>query len=119
MSHDSHLPPRKKVKPYDNGEPHILTFSCYRRLPLLSKDHSRQWLVEAKMSQIMNRRRCGWSDSFLLEVLLGETTELPLALAKQWHRTWTSGGCATPPRQLRSAVRGRRGDNECARVGCL
>lgn len=28
----------------------------------------------AKMSQIMKRRRCGWSDSFLLEVLLGKTT---------------------------------------------
>jgi len=39
--------PRKKVRHYDNGEPHFLTFSCYRRLPLLSKDRTRQWVVDA------------------------------------------------------------------------
>jgi putative transposase len=39
--------PRKRVKHYDNGEPHFLTFSCYRRLPLLSKDRTRQWFIEA------------------------------------------------------------------------
>ena len=38
---------RKCVKHYDNGEPHFLTFSCHRRLPLLSKDRTRQWFVEA------------------------------------------------------------------------
>ncbi len=38
---------RKRVKHCDNGEPHFLTFSCYRRLPLLSKDRTRQWFVEA------------------------------------------------------------------------
>ena len=32
-------------------------------------------LHPAKISQIMKRRRCGWSDSFLLQVLLGKTTE--------------------------------------------
>lgn len=47
MSNESHLPPRKKVKHYDNGEPHFLKFSCYRRLPLLSKDQSCQWFVDA------------------------------------------------------------------------
>jgi putative transposase len=26
---------------------HFLTFSCYRRLPVLSKDRSRQWFVDA------------------------------------------------------------------------
>jgi len=39
--------PRKTVKHYDNGEPHFLTFSCYRRLPILSKDRSREWFVDA------------------------------------------------------------------------
>jgi putative transposase len=38
---------RKLVKHYDNGEPHFLTFSCYRRLPLLVKDRTRIWLLEA------------------------------------------------------------------------
>ncbi len=29
------------------GHAHELTFSCYRRLPLLSRDRSRKWLIEA------------------------------------------------------------------------
>ena len=49
MSLDPGLPPRRKVKHYDNGEPHFLTFSCYRRLPLLSKDRTRQWFVEGRV----------------------------------------------------------------------
>src|SRR5262245_9199847 len=28
-------------------QPHFLTFSCYRRLPLLSKERTCLWLVEA------------------------------------------------------------------------
>jgi putative transposase len=47
MSDDSTLPPRKRVKHFDNGEPHFLTFSCYRRLQLLSKDRTRRWLIDA------------------------------------------------------------------------
>lgn len=47
MSTNSNRPPRKKVKHYDNGEPHFLTFSCYRRFPLLSKDRTCQWFVDA------------------------------------------------------------------------
>jgi REP-associated tyrosine transposase len=38
---------RKQVRHYDNGEPHFLTFSCHRRLPLLSKDRTRNWLLQA------------------------------------------------------------------------
>jgi putative transposase len=40
-------PQRKKVRHYDTGEPHFLTFSCYRGMKLLSKDRTRQWFVEA------------------------------------------------------------------------
>ena len=47
MSTDPEPLPRKKVKHYDNGEPHFLTFSCYKRLPLLSKDRTREWFVES------------------------------------------------------------------------
>jgi len=37
---------RKKVRHYDEpGDAHFLTFSCYRRMPLLSKDRSRMWLT--------------------------------------------------------------------------
>ena len=29
------------------GHAHYLTYSCYRRLPLLSRNHIRQWVVDA------------------------------------------------------------------------
>src|SRR5688500_19034631 len=29
------------------GHAHELTFSCYQRLPLLSRDRTRQWFIEA------------------------------------------------------------------------
>ena len=39
--------PRKKVKHYDvPGHADYLTFSCYRGLPLLSKDRTRLWFIE-------------------------------------------------------------------------
>jgi putative transposase len=38
---------RKRVKHYDNGEPHFLTFSCHHRMALLSKDRTRRWLTES------------------------------------------------------------------------
>ena len=39
---------RKRCRRYDEpGHAHELTFSCYRRLPLLSRDRTRGWLVEA------------------------------------------------------------------------
>ncbi len=41
-------PHRKTCKRYNTpDDAHALTFSCYRRQPFLSKDGSRQWLVEA------------------------------------------------------------------------
>lgn len=40
--------PRKTVRHYnDPGHAHVLTFSCYLRLPLLSRDRTRNWLVQA------------------------------------------------------------------------
>ena len=39
---------RKKVKHYNvPGDAHFLTFSCYRRYRLLSKDRSRLWFIDA------------------------------------------------------------------------
>jgi putative transposase len=39
---------RKQCRRYnDPGHAHELTFSCYRRLPLLSRDRTRVWLLEA------------------------------------------------------------------------
>lgn len=41
-------PKRKKRKTYDvPGDVHFLTFSCYRRLPLLDRDRSRKWFLDA------------------------------------------------------------------------
>src|SRR5215207_7980874 len=40
--------PRKRVRHFDlPGDAHFLTFSCFHRMPLLSKDRTRKWLVEA------------------------------------------------------------------------
>jgi putative transposase len=39
---------RKRVRHYNEpGHAHFLTCSCFHRLPLLSKDRSRQWCVDA------------------------------------------------------------------------
>jgi putative transposase len=47
---------RKRVKSYNiPGHAHELTFSCFQRLPLLSKDRSRQWFVEG-LDQARRRR---------------------------------------------------------------
>ena len=41
-------PHRKRCKRYDiEGHAHYLTFSCWRQLPLLSRDRSRLWFVES------------------------------------------------------------------------
>lgn len=40
--------PRKRIRHYDlPGHAHFLTFSCFHRLPLLSKDRTRKWLIES------------------------------------------------------------------------
>jgi putative transposase len=42
------MPHRKTCKRHNNpGDAHALTFSCFQRQPFLSKDRSRQWLIEA------------------------------------------------------------------------
>lgn len=49
-------PHRKRVKSYNEpGHAHELTFSCFQRLPLLSRDRTRQWFLEALASA---RTRC-------------------------------------------------------------
>jgi hypothetical protein len=41
------VPHRKTCKRFNNPcDAHALTFSCFRRQPFLSKDGSRQWLIE-------------------------------------------------------------------------
>jgi REP-associated tyrosine transposase len=42
------LPHRKRKATYNEpGHAHFLTYSCFRRLPLLSRDRTRQWVIEA------------------------------------------------------------------------
>ena len=43
------MPPhRKTCRRFDHpGDAHFLTFSCFRRLPLLNRDRSRLWFLEA------------------------------------------------------------------------
>ncbi len=39
---------RKRIRHYNEpGDAHDLTFSCYQQRPYLSRDRTRQWLVEA------------------------------------------------------------------------
>ncbi len=41
-------PLSKQCKRYDiPGDTHFITFSCYQRLPLLNKDRSREWMIDA------------------------------------------------------------------------
>src|SRR4051794_27883369 len=43
---------RKLKKTFNEfGHAHYLTYSCYQRLPLLSKDVTRQWVIDA-MAQV-------------------------------------------------------------------
>jgi putative transposase len=40
--------PRKNVRHFDEpGDAHFLTFSCYRRMPLLGKERTCRWLIDA------------------------------------------------------------------------
>ncbi len=40
--------PRKTRRTFNEpGHAHYLTYSCYKGLPLLSKDHSRRWVIES------------------------------------------------------------------------
>src|SRR6266542_4211334 len=46
---------RKRVHSYNEpGHAHELTFSCFRRLPLLDRDRTRRWFIEA-MQQARER----------------------------------------------------------------
>src|SRR5438874_556069 len=55
-------PHRKQVRSYNEpGHAHELTFSCFRRLPLFSRDRTRQWLVEALESARQRRKLDLWA----------------------------------------------------------
>ena len=53
---------RKQVRHFDEaGHAHFLTFSCYHRMPLLSKDRSRRWLVAALQAARLKHRFDLWA----------------------------------------------------------
>jgi len=59
---------RKMVRHYDEpGDAHFLTFSCYRRMPLLSKDRSRGWLADAIEDARKKHRFDLWAWVFMPE----------------------------------------------------
>jgi putative transposase len=48
MNAGPHSGHRKLCRRYDvPGDAHCLTFSCFRRLPLLGRDRSRRWMLDA------------------------------------------------------------------------
>ena len=63
---------RKRVKHYDEpGHAHFLTFSCFHRLPLLSKDRTCLWLIDA-----INRARKKYGFHVWAWVLMPEHVHL-------------------------------------------
>ncbi len=53
---------RKRVKSYNTpGDAHELTFSCFQRLPLLSKERTCRWFVEALDSARRRRNFLVWA----------------------------------------------------------
>jgi putative transposase len=55
-------PHRKQVRSYNvPGHAHELTFSCFRRLPLLSRDRSRRWFLDALDSARRRRDLALWA----------------------------------------------------------
>ena len=61
--------PHRKLRRSWNepGHAHELTFSCYRRWPLLSKDLTRSWFVEA-----LDRARQRWNLALWAYVIMPE-----------------------------------------------
>ena len=59
---------RKRNKKYNiEGHAHFLTFSCYRRLPLLTNDLWRKWLAEAVRRTCDQYRVAVWAYVFMPE----------------------------------------------------
>lgn len=63
---------RKKLCRFNEpGHAHELTFSCYQRLPLLSRDRSRSWVVQA-----IDQARTALDYSLLCYVIMPEHVHL-------------------------------------------
>jgi putative transposase len=61
-------PHRKKNKKYNiEGHAHFLTFSCYRRLPLLTNDRWREWLAESTRAACRKHLFALWAYVFMPE----------------------------------------------------
>lgn len=70
MAESSHESPnrRKKVQHFDEpSDAHFLTFSCYRRMTLLSKDRTRWWLADAISAAREKHRFDLWAWVFMPE----------------------------------------------------
>src|SRR5438067_10774250 len=53
---------RKTTKSYNNpGDAHELTFSCFQRLPLLSKERTRHWFLKALDQARVRRNFSLWA----------------------------------------------------------
>lgn len=66
--YQSDIRPRRTRKAWDEpGHAHFLTYSCNKRLPLLTKDRTRRWVVEA-----MDRARATLKVSLFAYVIMPE-----------------------------------------------
>src|SRR5439155_25576078 len=74
---------RKRKVTYDEpGHAHFLTYSCQGRLPLLSKDRSRQWVIEA-----MDEARKGQDFALWAYVVMPEHVHVLLWPRRLGYRT--------------------------------
>jgi putative transposase len=60
------------------GEAHELTFTCYKRLPLLSKNRTRVWFVDA-----LDRARARWKFDLWAYVIMPEHAHVLLVPCEQ------------------------------------
>jgi putative transposase len=74
---------RKLVRHFDEpGHAYFLTFSCYHRLPLLCKDRSRRWLIDAIQAARRKHRFDLWA-----WVIMPEHVHLLIWPRQQGYRT--------------------------------
>ena len=65
---DTRAPHRKRNKKYNiPGHAHFLTFSCYRRIDLLTNDTWRQWLAESIRGKCDEHKIALWAYVFMPE----------------------------------------------------
>ncbi len=94
-------PPRRRLcKRYnDPGHAHFLTFSCWKRLPLLARDRCRHWFTEALNASVQQHDIACWA-----YVIMPEHAHV-LLLPRQWEYNISAWMASFKLRVARPALR--------------